>query len=260
MGIYQQTYSILGSDMDITYHITPNAILLYFQDCFARFLSSRKLAAFDIVKQNLLWVISDLEMNFVGERPLWSSDIRVKIRFNEIAAVRIYVDYWVCNDRDEVFAQGTSTWVLMNSLTRRPVAVKEVLEKGGIEASGEPRIDRSYTLPAEKELLKEIEHQVNITDLDFNGHVCNRTYLMIALGTLSLDFIQTYSPKHIHIQFIREAFFGEILNCRVYQGEGQSQWYEIVNSKNKNVCRLYAEWEDQWELLSKDVSDQIQRR
>lgn len=259
MEIYQQNYSILASDMDITYHITPNAIMLYFQDCFARFLTSKRLAAFDIIKENLIWVISDLELNFIKERPLWSSDITVKIRFSEIGSVKIYVDYWICDDKGEAFAEGTSIWAIINSVTKRPYAAKEMLEKGGILANGTPMKSNITQDVSKKTLQKEVEHIVNVTDLDFNGHVCNRTYLSISMATLPLDFIKKYSPSYIHIKFAREAFFGETLTCKVSENESLSYWFDIVNSKGKDICNIYSTWEDHSEYLSKDVSYLINR-
>ena len=259
METYQQTYSILASDMDITYHITPNAIMLYFQDCFARYLTSKRLAAFDIIKENLIWVVSDLELNFVKERPLWSSEIKVKIRFSEISTVRIYVDFWICNANDEVFAQGTSIWAIINSITKRPFPAKEMLEKGGIVTSGTPIKSGITPDITNKKTFKEVEHVVNVTDLDFNGHVCNRTYLSISMATLPLDFIKRYSPKYIHIKFARESFFGETLTCKISKGDELTHWYDIVNSKGKDICNIYSEWEDTSEALARDVSELIER-
>ena len=259
METYQQNYSILASDMDITYHITPNAIMLYFQDCFARFLTSRHLAAFDIIKENLIWVISDLELNFVKERPLWSSDIKVEIRFSEISTVRIYVDFRMYNSNNEIFAQGTSIWAIINSVTKRPFAAKDMLEAGGIKAYGKLMNNTMVANEANKTLLKEVEHMVNVTDLDFNGHVCNRTYLSISMATLPLEFIKTYSPRYIHIKFLRESFIGEKLICKVSTNEDLTYWYDIVNAKGKSICSIYSIWEDNKEILSKDVSELIER-
>lgn len=259
MKTYQQTYSVLASDMDITYHITPNAIMLYFQDCFARFLTSKRLAAFDIIKENLIWVISELELNYVKERPLWSSEIKVKIHFSEISTVRIYVDYWICDANDEPFAQGTSTWAIINSVTKRPFAAKEMLEKNGIIAEGVPMKSAIKPDTTNKQQLKEVEHTVNVTDLDFNGHVCNRTYLSISMATQPLNFIKTYSPKYIHIKFARESFFGEVLTCKVSKNDKLSYWYDIINGNGKTICNIYSEWEDAHEYLSKDVAKQITR-
>ena len=50
---YTHRYSITAADMDTRYRMTPSAVLLYFQDCWARYMACLNLAAFDVVKQNL---------------------------------------------------------------------------------------------------------------------------------------------------------------------------------------------------------------
>lgn len=259
MEQYQQKYLIVASDMDITYHMTPNAIMLYFQDCFARFLTSKHLAAFDIIKDDLIWIIYDLQVDFVKERPLWSSPMTVKISFTEISSVKIYVDYWLCDADDEVFAQGTSVWAIINQKTKRPFPAAEMLAKAGITAEGTHLKTDVVEDISNKQHLKDVEHLVNVTDLDFNGHVCNRTYLLISTATQPLEFIKKYTPRHLHIKFCREAFFGETLTIKVSNDGDEKYWYDIVNSKGKAICNIYSEWENNEEELSRNVSDMIDR-
>lgn len=259
MELYQQKYSIVASDMDITYHMTPNAIMLYFQDCFARFLTSKHLAAFDIIKDDLIWIIYDLEVDFVKERPLWSSEMKVKIKFTEISAIKIYVDFLLCDANDEIFAQGTSVWAIINQKTKRPFPAKELLDKGDIKAEGTHLKSNVVEDITNKTPLKDVQHVVNVTDLDFNGHVCNRTYLTISIATQPLEFIKKYSPKYMHIKFNREAFFGETLTVKVSNDGEEKYWYDIVNSKGKNICNIYSVWENHEKELSEDVSVIIDR-
>ena len=259
MENFQMTYTILASDMDTSYHITPNAIMTYFQDCFARFLSSRRVAAFDIVKQNLIWVISELELKFKRERPLWSSDITVKVNFKAITSIRMYVDYSICADNGEAFAEGTSTWVIINQETKRPFSPKELLMEAGIVASSTLEHRELPYDNSSKQYLRQVEHCVNVTDLDFNGHVCNRTYMSISMATLPIEFSQTYIPDYIHIKFVRESFFGETLQCRISKGHDLEYWFDIVNEKGKEICDIYTNWKDGREELSQDVSEMVKR-
>lgn len=260
MNIYEQKYTVLASDMDITYHITPNAIMLYFQDCFARFLTSCNLAAFDIIKRNLIWIISDLEVRFVNKRPLWSSDIKVRIRFREISTIRIYVDYWILDAQDIPFVEGTSTWAIIDSVTKRPFAAKQMLNDGGIITNDDEKACKPRVVDTSNKVFdRDVEHLVNVTDLDFNGHVCNRTYLFISLATLPLDFIKKYSPSYINIKFTREAFFGEKLVIRISKDGDEKYWYDVLNSQGKCACAIYTEWENQEEYMSMDVSELVKR-
>ena len=261
MKTFQQQYTILASEMDITYHITPNAIMLYFQDCFARYLTLHHLAAFDIVKQNKIWVITEFDVNFKKERPLWAENITVELWFTEIASVRCYVDYRILNGKGDVFAEGTSCWVIIDSVTKRPFAAREMLNAGGIFGACDERTKIAPQISSPKVFNLKVEHKVNVTDLDFNGHVCNRSYLSIAMATAPMEFIKSATPTRFNIKFVREAFMGEILTCNVYKAEDSANvyWHSIVNSTGKDICTVYSEWTTENTGLEKDVSDLIPR-
>jgi hypothetical protein len=49
-GKYRHTYTATASDITPLYRLTPNAMLMYFQDSFARLMTIHHVAAFDIVK------------------------------------------------------------------------------------------------------------------------------------------------------------------------------------------------------------------
>ena len=36
---YTHRYSLTAADMDTRYRMTPNAVLLYYQDCWARYMA-----------------------------------------------------------------------------------------------------------------------------------------------------------------------------------------------------------------------------
>ncbi len=38
MNQYTHRYSLTAADMDTRYRMTPNAVLLYYQDCWARYM------------------------------------------------------------------------------------------------------------------------------------------------------------------------------------------------------------------------------
>ena len=260
MSVYKQKYTIVASEMDFTYHVSPQAILLYFQDTFARYLTSKHVAAFDVIKQNLIWVITEFDLNFSKERPLWADDITVEMEFTEISSIRMYVDFRLLNKDGEEFAHGTSSWVMIDSVTKRPFAAKEMVVNAGVESSGAARTKIAGAKSSDKVFFKAENHQVNVTDLDFNGHMCNRSYVVIAMGTAPIEFIKSTSLSRMHIKFVREAFFGDLLTCNIYKaGDAEDiYWHNFVNKEGKEVCSIYSEWKRN-EGEVKDVSELIQR-
>lgn len=244
METYIQNYKIVASDMDITYHITPNAILLYFQDCFADYLSSKRLAAFDLTKEGLFWVISEFNLDFTGERPLWSDNITVTISISSVSAVRVYVGYSVADSTGRIFACGNSCWVIVSRESRRPAPALPLLSRAGIILSGTgPAVRTKDDCSSCTETYTSVTHRVNITDLDFNGHVCNRSYLSIATATAPVQFISTHDPVHVSIRFIREAFFGQDLNCTVTREPGKDNYVHLITGEDgAEICRIHSIW------------------
>ncbi len=87
---YVHRYSLTAADMDTRYRMTPNAVLLYYQDCWARFMACLHLAAFDVVKQNRIWVITEFNAWFEEQTALWSDDIDVTVWNSELTVLRLY--------------------------------------------------------------------------------------------------------------------------------------------------------------------------
>ena len=261
MKVFSETYKVLGSDIDIQYRITPNAVLHYFQDSFARMVSSGHLAAFDIIKKDLIWLITEFDLNCKGERPLWSENIRVEISFSKITPIRMYAGFRILDCRDRVFAEGCSVWVVINAVTKRPFVFKNMLENAGFSENGEPFKGIAPQIKAEKSLQKTAEHTVNISDLDFNGHVCNRSYLRFAMNTAPLEYLNRYKPERIHVKFVREAFLNEVLTCAVnkYDTEKDIFSHEITGEGGKPVCNIYTEWVDDSQAVAKDISEALIR-
>ena len=73
-GKYRNTYTATASDITPLYRLTPNALLMYFQDSFARLMTIYGVAAFDIVKQRRMWVITEVQIDVQSTVTYWSED------------------------------------------------------------------------------------------------------------------------------------------------------------------------------------------
>ena len=71
-GKYRHTYTATASDITPLYRLTPNSMLMYFQDSFARLMTIYGIAAFDIVKQRRMWVITEDQIDVQSTVTYWS--------------------------------------------------------------------------------------------------------------------------------------------------------------------------------------------
>ena len=178
---YTHRYSLTAADMDTRYRMAPNAVLLYYQDCWARFMSCLHLAAFDIVKMQRLWVITEFNACFEQQTALWSDDIDVTVWNSEISTLRLYAEFRVRRTDGIEVAHGYGCWTLLDTESHRLAPLTPIQQLIPILPEVTSDNHRKRRFPTDGTTLQQLEHRVNPINLDFNGHVNNRTYLSIAM-------------------------------------------------------------------------------
>ena len=95
-------------------------MLMYFQDSFARLMTIHNVAAFDIVKQHRMWVITEVQIDVRPKVTYWSEDFTVELWVSELTSLRIYCDFRILRaDDEQLTASGTSQWNILNLDTKR---------------------------------------------------------------------------------------------------------------------------------------------
>ena len=95
-------------------------MLMYFQDSFARLMTIHDVAAFDIVNQHRMWVITEVQIDVRPTVTYWSEDFTVELWVSELTSLRIYCDFRILRaDDEQLTASGTSQWNILNLDTKR---------------------------------------------------------------------------------------------------------------------------------------------
>lgn len=258
MEKYSHVYTVTAADMDSCYRITPHAILLYFQDCFARYMGCLHLAAFDLVKEQKMWIITEFAAEMPDVETFWTEDVEVTMWISEISALRTYSDYYIKKaGTDIVIAKGTSCWCLMNTETRRLETTASVAPKITVL----PEIMLSHKkmrFQNDGELLKSETHKVNLLDLDFNGHVNNRSYLNIAMLTATEDFLESYRMSTLVIHWLHETYLDDTLVCNLHSLGDLDFLHTLTNSKGTVAAEIYSSWQPI--LNQSDISVVLERK
>ena len=241
MDKYTHRYSITAADMNKEYRLSPHASLLYFQDAFARFMGTMHYAAFDLAKQNKMWVITEFCLRNTPADAFWTEDIDVTIWFSEVTALRVYSEFRITKADGTQVAYGYGSWTLLNIETR---SLENTACLEGLPIVDERTTDthRKMRFPVTDNRLMHIEHIVNFSDLDFNGHVNNRSYLHVAMQTAANDFLAKYYAEELVIHWQHETYLGEEMDCDLYE----AQLKEFINVLRKkdgtHVAQIYSRW------------------
>lgn len=244
MGKYSHKYNIILDNMNMSeYRIRPISTITYIQDSFARYCATKKVAAFDLFSKNLIWVVGEFNIEFEGNPPFWSEEICVNIWMSEITKLKFFVDYEITY-KDKPFAKGNSCWFLLDSDTKRPVKTDVIADKFKIcneLAIGE---HKKFILPPTENCISEITHKTNLSDIDFNRHVNNKSYINLAEATATEEFKKTHSLKTLRIRFNRESFLNDILTCSTCKTPVSDTYVHKITKDGKSVCDIQTIWTD----------------
>lgn len=242
MAKYSSTYTIIGDNMySYNYRLTPISLLMFIQDSFARLTTVNNVAAFHIIKNNLIWVITEINVEFIKELPFWSEDIKVEIWVSEVSGLKVYTDYKVYN-RGEIIAMGNMLWLVIDKESKKICRVDQFADK--LDQYDELVLGKhtKFILPEQREKIVEITYTTNYADVDMNDHVNNKSYIRIAEMTAPESFERTHMPKMLKVKFNRETFLGDVLTCTAYATDKQNNFVHKITKEGISVCDIETLW------------------
>lgn len=248
MDNYTHRYSLTAADMDTRYRMTPNAVLLYYQDCWARYMACLNLAAFDIVKVHRFWVITEFNAWMEEQTALWSDDIDVTVWNSQMDSLRLYAEFRIRRSDGTEVAHGYGCWTLLATDTHRLAPLASFAPQIPILSEMTSETHKKQRFATEGTTVQTIEHRVNPINLDFNGHVNNRTYVSIAMQMANEAFVDNYRIRRFTIHWLKETFLGDTLQCRLLQLSDESTASElcylhtITCNNDKTAAQIYSEW------------------
>lgn len=254
---YRHSYTLSATDIDNQYQMMPIAILKYFQDCFARYMSCLHLAAFDLKKQDKLWIITEFAADCTDNDAFWSEEITVELWISQMTPLRIYSDFKIHKEGIPI-AKGTSCWSILNANTRQ-LERTDFLEGSLTVLAEEAVAHTKVRFPSEGLKMSNIDHKVNLLDLDFNGHVNNMSYLSIAMLTTTSDFFLTHKLKHLNVKWLHETYQNDTTHCQLECTDPENEEYihTLTNDNSEVVAKILSQWGIIQER--KDISEILDR-
>ncbi len=107
-------------------------------------------------------------------------------------------------------------WFIIDKETKRPVKTDVVAERFEICDELVLGEHKKFVVPDSTEVYTKIEHKINLSDLDFNNHVNNKSYINLAELTVPDEYRKTHKLKSLSIRFNKETFLGDTLTERKF--------------------------------------------
>lgn len=240
-GIYEISYKVRPHETGYGLAMQPKALLDYLQD--AAFEHSIKLgfSVLDLFPKGLTWVLSRYHVK-VDHFPQTGDQVRIRTWYPG-PQKPFYLREWEILDHDErIIAQATSSWLVVNIKSGKPVDGDEVLS--ALDTTSKRALEDDFTpLPGAGRSDVTGRFCVRFSDTDLNRHVNHVHHILWALETVPRGYLSDYVPSEMEASYKGEIILGQEISVHTeVNGEGLFNHKLVREADGVEVARLRTRW------------------
>ncbi|MBN1937999.1 MAG: hypothetical protein JW843_00305 [Candidatus Aminicenantes bacterium] len=211
-SVHKKEFQVRAVDIDQGGRIQPVVFIDYLLESAAEHAARFNVGVTDLFEKSRTWVLSRFHVEF-DRFPGWGE--RVEIRTWPSAKFPLYaVRDFEAATAEGPAARATSSWLIIDLNTRRPVKIAEYLESFPLlERRAVEDVFPSLPAPEREDIRKEFP--VFFSDLDINRHFTATAYIHRALETVPRDILCSRRPASVEVNFRSEAFYGDSIISRL---------------------------------------------
>lgn len=214
--IYEERYRIRGYDADVMNRASVPAMIRIMHDAAIQQILDKGLSALQLLPMGLGWVLSHQHLE-IFDRPILGDQIRIQTHPAGMDRVFTYREYQLFDAEDQLLAQSTTTWILMDIKTRKiapfPSFVLDLLEQSNA-LHQQPRAQQDRIGKGEADYTWV--HMPGYFELDFNGHVSNNFFFRWMLSALPYDFLVDRELTSFNVKLKGEAFAKDEILSQIF--------------------------------------------
>lgn len=215
--VYKKPFVVRAVDVDGSGLIQPVVLVEHLLDAAGEHAASGGLAVTEMFRKGVTWVLSRFHIEIL-RYPAWGRTVTIETwpsGRHPLFATRDYT----AEDEQGTVATATSSWLIVDLKTRRPVRTDDYLE--GFPLLEKRALDDPFaSLPAPAPGDVAGEFPVFFSDIDLNRHVTASVYIHRALESAPREILFRLRPASIEVNFRGEAFYGDRLASRIERLEG----------------------------------------
>jgi acyl-ACP thioesterase len=214
----------------------PYNLLNAFEAAATEDASSSGFGSEALKAQSHAWMLFRLTLNV--NKGFQMSDFQVTTWPSGDEKLFVYRDYEL-RQRGTLVGGGSTTWLLVNLITKRPCLTDEIKTKL-MKNESPPKWERAQRLKGDGEVLTEESYLISANHIDANQHLNNKWYVNFALKGWPNS---NRSLKRLDVQFDREVHAGDTLICRVEKISEDRLFHKLHSSVlGQSVATLSTIW------------------
>jgi acyl-ACP thioesterase len=238
---FTANFRIGSFDTDHSGKVKITSICNYIQEIAGMHADDLQWGIEKLQERNLSWVLSRLKLK-VFEYPQWKETLTIETWPTGIEGLFGNRDFKILNEEGKVIMIATSSWLVINFKTKRPVRPNEVINN----ISSNPN-ELLFEKPLKKLKVQdsnsneEIIH-VHFSDIDINQHVNNVKYIKWIIDSCPKDNLLNMEIDELEVNFLHEAKLDDYL--QVSNSNISDEHHFIIKNKSQNIenCKATIKW------------------
>lgn len=180
-----------------------NSLADFFQEVAWRHADTADFGR-NLLTENLSWILSRFDIK-ATHFPTWGDSIRVFTAGRGVDKLFAFREFLVTDLKGNTLAEAMSSWVLLNTETKKLHRPETVLPEVLFDPKLKP-IWQPERIRIKGNLEFEERKKVRYSDLDLNNHVNNTSYIRWIEDVMKSS---GYDPCNISINYLAECLLGD---------------------------------------------------
>ena len=241
---YILPYTVQTYDIDKRRRMTVAALVKQMQEAAMQNVMEMKVSVWDMEEQGISWVLLRKNLR-INRLPMIGEQLKIYTCPTGFQRVFTFRDYKVFDEKGDLIAHSSSSWLLLNTQTRRMSRIPDwILEFEKQMPPAEECLARpSVKLPVMEQPELASNFRVYWHDLDFNGHLNNVYYLQWMLETTPDELLENGTLKAFDIQYKVEGKWKDEIVSEAQPLDGNRFLHRLRLAKDgKELAIGLSEW------------------
>ena len=244
MNIWTEQCTVRFSAIDTSDLMTLDAGLNFFQEAAISHAENLGVGREAMARTNQGWILSRMSV-VVNRRPQFGETMTVRTwprGWEKLFALR---DYDLRDSHDQPAVQARSCWIIIDREKRRPLRPQSIMDDLP-QNEGQNALSAAIGLEICPSLQKIAERQALYSDVDYNGHVNNVSYIRWIQDILDPALLEQSGRMQLDINYLNEVLPGEVVDLWSAEiaadaGAGNAFAFEGKKAESENPAAFRAE-------------------
>lgn len=243
---FEKHYRIPVYDTDFRGRLSLHSLFNYVQDIASEHAELLKFGREDLQRNNRFWILSRMYAA-INRMPRWGEEILLHTWPRGVEGLFALREIEVTDGKGEVISAVTTSWVVVDIETRRPVRPGTMPALAGRDFITRQATGRSAGKlePPNGQMIETPPFRVRSGDLDVNLHVNNVKYIQWYCDTFGTDYLSGHEPEEVEINFLSESVEGDTVFLRhevAGNGNNRPGCSVIRETDGRELCRIMTAW------------------